>query len=163
MRAFPSWSEWALLFVACVGFSLQRLLSFFFFKQLLVFFFKNYLFIYLFLAVLHFCCCAGFSLVAVGRGYSLVAVCRLLVVVTSFVEYGLYSVWASVVGGMWTQELQFLGSRATGSAVVARELSRSVACGLFLEQGSNPCPLHWQVDSHPLCHQGGPPLVSLPF
>ena len=23
----------------------------------------------------------------------------------------------------------------------------SMACGIFLDQGSNPCPLHWQVDS----------------
>ena len=26
----------------------------------------------------------------------------------------------------------------------------------FLDQGSNPCPLHWQVDSLPLDHQGSP-------
>ena len=25
-----------------------------------------------------------------------------------------------------------------------------VACGIFLDQGSNPCPLHWQADSYPL-------------
>ena len=30
---------------------------------------------------------------------------------------------------------------------VAHGLSCSVACGIFLDQGSNPCPLHWQVDS----------------
>ena len=40
----------------------------------------------------------------------------------------------------------------------------SVACRLliaviFLHQGSNPCPLHWQADSQPLCHQGSPQLV----
>ena len=32
----------------------------------------------------------------------------------------------------------------------------STACRLFLDQGSNPCPLHWQVDSYPLYHQGNP-------
>ena len=32
----------------------------------------------------------------------------------------------------------------------------SVACGIFLDQGSNPCLLHWQVDSLPLSHQGRP-------
>ena len=26
--------------------------------------------------------------------------------------------------------------------------SCSVACGIFPDQGSNPCPLHWQVDSY---------------
>ena len=34
------------------------------------------------------------------------------------------------------------GSRRTGSAVVAQGPSRSVACGIFPDQGSNPCPLH---------------------
>ena len=24
----------------------------------------------------------------------------------------------------------------------------SEACGIFLDQGSNPCPLHWQADSY---------------
>ena len=33
------------------------------------------------------------------------------------------------------------------SVVVAHGLSCSAACGIFLDQGSNPCPLHWQVDS----------------
>ena len=32
--------------------------------------------------------------------------------------------------------------------------SCSAACGIFLDQGSNPCPLHWQADSQPLRHQG---------
>ena len=34
--------------------------------------------------------------------------------------------------------------------------SRSVACGIFPDHGSNPCPLHWQADSQPLRHQGSP-------
>ena len=29
------------------------------------------------------------------------------------------------------------------SAVVAHGLSCSVACGIFPDQRSNPCPLHW--------------------
>ena len=32
----------------------------------------------------------------------------------------------------------------------------SAACGTFLDQGSNPCPLHWQAGSQPLHHQGSP-------
>ena len=48
------------------------------------------------------------------------------------------------------------GSRRTGSAVVAHGPSRSAACGIFPDQGSNPCPLHWQADSQPLHHQGSP-------
>ena len=53
------------------------------------------------------------------------------------------------------------GLQSTGSVVVAHGLSCSTACGIFLDQGFNPCPLHWQVDSSPLCHQGSPLLLLL--
>ena len=33
------------------------------------------------------------------------------------------------------------------SEFVVHGLSCSAACGIFPDQGSNPCPLHWQVDS----------------
>ena len=33
---------------------------------------------------------------------------------------------------------------ARTSVTVAREVSCTMACGIFLEQGSNPCPAHWQ-------------------
>ena len=44
---------------------------------------------------------------------------------------------------------------AWASVVVARGLSScgsrpqfcSIACGIFPDKGSNPCPLHWQADS----------------
>ena len=49
------------------------------------------------------------------------------------------------------------GSRRTVSVVVAHGPSCSVACGIFPDQGSNPCPLHWQADPQPLHHQGRPP------
>ena len=52
--------------------------------------------------------------------------------------------------------LRSTGSRRAGSVVVARGHSRSVACGIFPDQGSNPCSLHWQADSQPLRHQGSP-------
>jgi len=42
-------------------------------------------FMYLFLAELGLCCCTGLSLVATSRGYSLVAVRRLLIAVASLV------------------------------------------------------------------------------
>ena len=64
------------------------------------------------------------------QGYFLVAVVSLAV------EHRLWGAWASVVG--------------------AHGLSCSVAHGIFLDQGSNPCPLHWQVDSYLLYHQGSP-------
>ena len=52
--------------------------------------------------------------------------------------------------------LQSTGSRRAGSVVVAHGSSCSAACGIFPDQGSNPCPLHWQADSQPLRHQGSP-------
>ena len=48
------------------------------------------------------------------------------------------------------------GSRAGSSAAVAHELSHSWACGIFLDQGSNPCRLYWQADPHPLYYQRSP-------
>ena len=39
----------------------------------------------------------------------------------------------------------------------AHGLSCLLACGIFWEQGLELCPLHWQVYSSPLRHQGGPP------
>ena len=52
--------------------------------------------------------------------------------------------------------LQSPGSRRAGSAIVAHGPSCSAACGIFPDQSSNPCPLHWQADSQPLSHQGSP-------
>ena len=52
----------------------------------------------------------------------------------------------SVVAACWPYDM--------GSEVAAHRLSCSEACGIFPDQGSDPCPLHWQVDSYPLCHQG---------
>ena len=73
--------------------------------------------------MLGLCCCAGFSL-AVARGYSLVAGHELLIAVASLVGgHGLYGMQASVV------------------------VAHGLICLIFLDQGSNLCPLHWQVDS----------------
>ena len=49
-----------------------------------------------------------------------------------------------------------LSLRSTGSVIVAHGPSCSAACGIFPDQGSNPCPLHWQADPQPLRHQGSP-------
>ena len=56
--------------------------------------------------------------------------------------------------------LRSTGSSRTGSVVVAHGPSRSTACGILPDQGSNPCPLHWQADSQPLRHQGNPTLLK---
>ena len=52
-------------------------------------------------------------------------------------------------------------SRRAGSVIVAHGPSCSAACGIFPDQGSNPCPLHLQADSQPLRHQGSPELLFL--
>ena len=66
------------------------------------------------------------------------------------------SLWCTGLSLLWPLLLQSTGSRRTGSVVVAHGPSFSAACGIFPDQGSNPCPLHWQVDSQPLHHQGSP-------
>ena len=43
-----------------------------------------------------------------------------------------------------------------GLVAVVHGSSCSEACGIFLDQGLNPCSLHWQADFYPLCHQGSP-------
>ena len=48
-----------------------------------------------------------------------------------------------------------------GSVVVAHRLSCSLTCRIFLDQGSNPCPMHWQVDSLPPSHQESPVSLNL--
>ena len=57
--------------------------------------------------------------------------------------------------------LRSTGSRRASSVIVAHGPSCSVACGIFPDQGSNPCPLHWQGDSQPLRHQGSPTLTTI--
>ena len=57
--------------------------------------------------------------------------------------------------------LRSTSSRRAGSVVVAHGPSCSAVCGIFPDQGSNPCPLHWQADSQPLRHQGSPKLSYL--
>ena len=58
--------------------------------------------------------------------------------------------------GSWASVAAAPRLQSTVSIVVAQRLSCSTTCGIFLDQGSNPCLLHWQVDSLPLSHQGSP-------
>ena len=67
------------------------------------------------MAVLGLCCCAGFSLVEMSRGYSTDAMLRLLIAVVSLVaKHGLQGTLASVVVASRLQN--------TGSIVVAQGL-----------------------------------------
>ena len=98
-------------------------------------FLKIYLFIYLWLCWV-FVSVRGLSLAAASGGHS-----------------------SSRCAGLSLSQpllLRSTGSRRAGSVVVAHGPSCSAACGIFPDQGSNPCPLHWQADSQPLRHQGSP-------
>ena len=103
---------------------------FFFFKYLFI-----YLFIYLWLCWV-FVSVRGLSLAAASGGHS-----------------------SSRCAGLSPSRpllLRSTGSRRAGSVIVAHGPSCSAACGILPDQGSNPCPLHWQADSQPLRHQGSP-------
>ena len=71
----------------------------------------------------------------------LLSSCGLLIAVASFVEYGCQGMWFSVAAGP--------GLQGTDSLVAAQGLSYFMACGIFQDQGSNLCLLHWQADSLP--------------
>ena len=101
--------------------------------------FKFYLFIYLFLACWVLVSVWGLSLVAASGGHS--------------------SSWCAGLSLSWPLLLQSTSSRHAGSVVVAHGPSCSVVCGIFPDQGSNLCSLHWQADSQPLLHQGNPNMI----
>ena len=54
--------------------------------------------------------------------------------------------------------LRSTGSRRSGSVVVARGPSCSAACGIFPDQGSNLCSLHWQSRLSTTAPPGKPPF-----
>ena len=110
-------------------------------------------------------CCTGFSLVTESGSYSLFAMLGLLTVVLLLGSVGSigpegfcnWGVWAQWLCGSWALEHRLV--------LVEHGLSCSTACGIFPDQDLNLCPLHWQVDSLPLSHQGreAAPLFSLYF
>ena len=109
-------------------------------KRAFIFFFNFYLFIYFWLCWV-FVSVRGLSLIAASRGYS--------------------SLRCAGLSLSRPLLLRSTGSRRAGSVIVAHGPSCSAACGIFPDQGSNLCPLHWQADSQPLCHQGSPFLVLI--
>ena len=101
------------------------------------FFLMVILFIQLLMAVLGLCCLHGLFSSCGERGLLFVVVLRFLTVVGS------------------------VGSRTRAQQLWCMGLVASETCGIFLDQGSNWCPLHWQADSYPLCHQGSLSLLLL--
>ena len=56
--------------------------------------------------------------------------------------------------GAWT--LEHVGFSSCSSRALEHRLHCPEASRIFLDQGLNPCRLHWQMDSLPLSHQGSP-------
>ena len=54
------------------------------------------------------------------------------------------------------KEIQAFGKEKTECSGATYRLSYSAAHGIILDQGSNLCLLHWQVDSLPLSPRGSP-------
>ena len=94
---------------------------------------KIYVFIYLFMAKQDLCCCWGL-----------------------FSSCGKWGLPCNC--GEWASHCSEFYCGVQASIVVAHGLSCSDACGIFPDQGFNPCLLHWQVDSLPLSSQGSPVL-----
>ena len=74
------------------------------------------------------------------------------------------SVWVSHCSGFSCCRTQALDPQASAvttwdSVIVAHRFSCSAPCKNFLDQRLTLCPLHWQADSYPLCHQGSPIFV----
>ena len=91
-------------------------------------FFKNFIYLFIYLCLCWvFVSVRGLSLVAASRAHS--------------------SSRCTGLSLSWPLLLRSTGSRCAGSVVVAHGPSRSMACGILPDQGSNPCPLHWQADS----------------
>ena len=96
----------------------------------------------------------GLSLVAASGGYSSLQC-------TGFSLRWLLLLWSTGSRhtcfsscGAQAQQLLHVGSvvvarglQSAGLVVVVHGLSCSTACGIFLDQGLNPCPLHYQADS----------------
>ena len=108
----------------------------------------------LFLAALGLCCFAwvfsscsewGLLLVVLSGHWSGISCCE---------AYSL-STWASVVVARGLSCFMAFLHQPLAS------FSFLIKCGIFLDRGSNPCPLHWQTGSYPLSHQGSPDTLLL--
>ena len=90
-------------------------------KSISFFFFNNFIYLFIFWLCWVFVSVQGLSLVVASGGHS-----------------------SSRYTGLSLSRpllLQSTGSRRAGSVVVAHGPSRSAACGILPDQGSNPCPL----------------------
>ena len=107
----------------------------------------QHLFIYLWLHGVFVAACR-LSLVAVSRDYASFRCLNILLQ-----RLLLFQSRGSRHTGFSTCGLRTLEHRFS-SCVQQPRLNCSQECGILLDQGLNPCLLHWQVNSYPLYHQG---------
>ena len=88
--------------------------------------------------MINFCPCCFF-----------IAACGLCLVAVS----GASVVWCAGFSLLWFLLLQSMGSRYPGFSSCNTWACCHMGCGIFSDQGLNPCPLRWQVDSKLLDHQ----------
>ena len=90
--------------------------------------------------------CTDFSVIKFNfhltESLAALGLCRCTWAASSFGEQGLLSVQSSGSRAHGLRQLQPLGS-----VVTVHGLSCSTACGIFLDEGLNLCPLNWQLDS----------------
>ena len=122
---------------------LVTVISLSFLVKYLVLLFLNNIYWYLFLAVLGLCCCL--------QAFSSCCEWELLSSCSARTYCQDFACWRAQVLG------------CVGFRAVAYGLSCIVQYGIFPDQGSNPCPLHWQADCQPLDHQESAwsPLFSM--
>ena len=101
----------------------------FFFFNLLISFIYYYFWLHWVLAAAH-----GPSLAEASGGHSPLCV-------------GFSLWWPLLPRSTGSRRAGFSSCGTWASVVVAHRLSCSTARGILLDQGSNPCPLHWQADS----------------
>ena len=94
-----------------------------------------------------FCLCwifiaaQGFSVVAASSDYSLLW------------YMGFSLGWLLLLWSIGSRHASFSSCNTQTQYLHHMGFSCSKACGIFPDQGLNPCSLHWQEDSHTLYHQ----------
>ena len=96
--------------------------------------------LFFFLAALGLRCCVQAFSSCGKRGLLFAEVRGLLITVASLVA-------GARALGERASVVVARGLQSAGSVIVVHGLSCSAARGIFPDQGSNPCPLHWQADS----------------
>ena len=106
------------------------------------------------MAILDLCCYSGFALVTASRVYSSCGVWA-----SHYSGFSCYWAWALGCTSFSSCSSWALEHRL--NSVWCSRFNCFVACGIFPNQGSNPCFLQWQAEFLPLNHQGSLPLYFI--